>query len=98
MGYNEAVALGAEFCRSRGYECKLKEAHKTGNDVWKVKFRAYAPGAKGHVHLDYQAYSRALLKVDEKVKAKRGGRDDDWNDDDGHHGRGKKRGHAKRDD
>jgi hypothetical protein len=63
-----------------------------------VKFRAYAPGAKGHVHLDYQAYSRALLKVDEKVKAKRGGRDDDWNDDDGHHGRGKKRGHAKRDD
>ncbi len=93
MSYNEAVALGSDFCRSRGYECQLKEAHKTGNDVWKVKFRAYAPGAKGHVHLDYQAYSRALLKVDEKVKAK----DDDWDDDD-HPGRGKKKGHAKRDD
>jgi hypothetical protein len=92
MSYNEAVALGSDFCRSRGYECQLKEAHMTGNDVWKVKFRAYAPGAKGHVHLDYQAYSRALLKVDEKVKAK----DDDWDDDD--HGRGKKKGQAKRDD
>jgi hypothetical protein len=92
MSYNEAVALGNDFCRSRGYECQLKEAHMTGNDVWKVKFRAYAPGAKGHVHLDYQAYSRALLKVDEKVKAK----DGDWDDDD--HGRGKKKGHAKRDD
>jgi hypothetical protein len=98
MSYNEAVALGSDFCRSRGYECRLKEAHKTGNDVWKVKFRAYAPGAKGHVHLDYQAYSRELLKVDEKVKAKRDGRDDDWDDDDDHHGRGKKKGHAKWDD
>jgi hypothetical protein len=97
MSYNEAVALGSDFCRSRGYECQLKEAHMTGNDVWKVKFRAYAPGAKGHVHLDYQAYSRALLKVNEKVKAKHDGGDDDWDDDDDH-GRGKKKGHAKRDD
>jgi hypothetical protein len=98
MGYNEAVALGSEFCRSRGYECQLKEAHMTGNDVWKVKFRAYAGDAKGHVHLNYQAYSRALLKVDEKVKARRDDRDNDWDDDDDDHGRGKKRGHAKRDD
>ena len=98
MNYNEAVALGSEFCRSRGYECRLKEAHMTGNDVWKVKFRAWAGNAKGHVHLDYQAYSRELLKVNEKVKAK-GDRDDDddWDDGDGH-GRGKKKGHAKRDD
>lgn len=98
MSYNEAVALGNEFCRSRGYNCQLKEAHMTGNDVWKVKFRAYAGNAKGHVHLDYQAYSRALLKVDEKVKAQRDDRDDDWGDDDDDHGHGKKRGHAKRDD
>jgi hypothetical protein len=72
----------------------------TGNDVWKVKFRAFAPGAKGHVHLDYQAYSRALLKVNEKVKAQGGDHDDDddWDDDGRGHGRGKKKGHAKRDD
>lgn len=98
MNYDEAVGLGFQFCRSRGYDCQLKEAHMTGNDVWKVKFRAFAPGAKGHVHLDYQAYSRALLRVDEKVKAKGGGRDDDdWDDHDGR-GRGKKKGHAKWDD
>ncbi|WP_224244428.1 hypothetical protein [Hyalangium gracile] len=94
MNYNEAVNLGFQFCRSRGYECHVKEAHMTGNDVWKVKFRAFAPGAKGHVHLDYDAYSRALLKVDEKVKAKKGDRDDDdWDDDD--RGRGRGRGHGK---
>jgi len=99
MNYDEAVGLGLQFCRSRGYDCQLKEAHMTGNDVWKVKFRAFAPGAKGHVHLDYQAYSRALLNVNEKVKAKGNDRDDDgdWDDGEGH-GRGKKKGHAKRDD
>lgn len=62
MGYDEAVGLGFRHCQSRGYECKLKEAHRTGNDVWKVKFAAFAPGAKGHVHLDYHAYSRELLR------------------------------------
>jgi hypothetical protein len=102
MSYNEAVDLGFGQCRSRGYECRLKEAHRTGNDVWKVKFDAFASGAKGHLHLDYDAYSRNLLKVDEKVKGRRDDRDDDddWDDDDhGHgHGKGKKKGHAHRDD
>lgn len=103
MSYKEAVDLGFGQCRSRGYECRLKEAHRTGNDVWKVKFHAFASGAKGHLHLDYHAYTRNLLKVDEKVKARR----DDWDDDDGDwddhghghgRGRGKKKGHAHRDD
>lgn len=98
MSYNEAVGRGMDFCRSRGYECHLKEAHMKGNDVWKVKFRAFAPGAKGHVHLEYQAYSRALLRVDEKVKAKKHAHHDDDDDDDDHRGRGKKKGHGKKDD
>ncbi len=98
MGYDEAVSLGFRHCQSRGYDCKLKEAHRTGNDVWKVKFTAFAPGAKGHVHLDYHAYTRELLKVNEKVKAQKDD-DGDWDDDDGRgHGRGKKKGHAKHDD
>jgi hypothetical protein len=81
MNYNEAVALGMNFCRSRRYDCQLQEAHMAGNDVWKVKFRAFGyGGAKGHVHLDYQAYSRELLRVDEKVKVRKG----DWDDDDDH--------------
>ncbi|MDY7227403.1 hypothetical protein [Hyalangium rubrum] len=100
MSYDEAVNLGFNHCRSRGYQCELKDAHRTGNDVWKVKFAAFASGARGHVHLDYHAYSRELLKVNEKVKG-RNDHHDDWDDDDDDgrgHGRGKKKGHAKRDD
>lgn len=96
MGYDEAVGLGYRHCQSRGYNCELKEAHRTGNDVWKVKFAAYASGAKGHVHLDYHAYTRELLKVNEKVKAHKDHHDDD--DDGRGHGRGKRKGHAKHDD
>ncbi|WP_233583045.1 hypothetical protein [Corallococcus sp. CA053C] len=101
MSYDEAVHRGFDQCRSRGYQCELQEAHLTGNNVWKVKMRAFAQGAKGHLHLDYDAYSRNLIKVNEKVKGKGGGRDDDWDDDDdrGHgNGNGKKKGHAHRDD
>lgn len=88
MNRDEAVNLGFNFCRSRSYDCQLQEAHLAGNDVWKVKFRAFAPGAKGHVHLDYNGYSRALLKVDEHVKSKgehgrgHGKHGRDWDDDD----------------
>jgi len=95
MSYDEAVGLGYRHCQSRGYNCQLKEAHRTGNDVWKVKFAAFASGAKGHVHLDYHAYTRELLKVNEKVKAEK---DDDDDDDGRGHGRGKKKGHGKHDD
>lgn len=91
MNYNEAVSLGFGFCRSHGYECQLQDAHMTGNNVWKVQFTAFAPGAKGHVHLDYDAFSRSLLRVDEKVKSKKEG---GWGDDDrGEHGRGHGWGH-----
>ncbi|NTX34116.1 hypothetical protein HUA74_34065 [Myxococcus sp. CA051A] len=102
MSYNEAVDRGFGECRSRRYDCRLKEAHRTGNDIWKVKFFAAAPGARGHLHLEYDAFSRNLLRVDEKVKARRDDRDDDddWDDDDHRHGhgKGKKKGHARRDD
>jgi hypothetical protein len=99
MSHDEAVSLGLGQCHSRGYQCELKEAHRTGKDVWKVKFHAWAPGARGHLHLDFDAYSRHLLKVDEKVKArKEKDRDeDDWDDGRGH-GRGKGKGKGKRRD
>ncbi|NOK07741.1 hypothetical protein HNS30_01585 [Corallococcus exercitus] len=95
MGYDEAVRRGFDQCRARGYRCELQEAHLTGNDVWKVKFRVDGRGEKGHLHLDYDAYSRNLIKVNDKVKDK-GGHwdDDDWDGP----GRGKKKGHAHRDD
>ncbi|WP_375767932.1 hypothetical protein NR798_40640 [Archangium gephyra] len=103
MSYDEAVSVGFSECRYRGLRCELKEAHLTGKDVWKVKFHAFAPGARGHLHLEYHAYTRELLRVDEKLKDKDRDRDrHDWDDDDdgrGHgRGRGKKKGHSKHDD
>lgn len=68
MSYQEAVQLGVNFASSRGYNSQLKEAHMTGNNVWKVKLAVYRGDVRGHLHLDYDAYSRALLKSDEKVK------------------------------
>ncbi len=88
MGYDEAVRLGFQQCRARGYECRLKEAHRTGKDVWKVKFEAFARGARGRLHLDFDAFSRRVLKVEDRVKSRRD--DDDWDDGRGH-GRGKKK-------
>jgi hypothetical protein len=55
----------------------------------------------GHLHLDYDAYTGSLLKVNEKGKGHSGDRDDDRGDDEGHghgHGQGKKKGHARNDD
>ncbi|MFY0571355.1 hypothetical protein ACN28E_47035 [Archangium lansingense] len=99
MSYDEAVSLGFSECRGRGYRCDLKEAHLKGNDVWKVKFQAYAPSAKGHLHIDYHAYTRELLRIDEKVKDRDKGRDWDDDDDGRGHGRGKKKkGHSKHHD
>ncbi|NNB84311.1 hypothetical protein HJC10_09865 [Corallococcus exiguus] len=94
MNYDEAVRRGFDQCRSRGYRCDLQEAKLTGNNVWKVKFRVDGRGEKGHLHLDYDAYSRNLIKVNDKVKDKGRDWDDDWDGP----GRGKKKGHAHRDD
>ncbi|WP_228559474.1 MULTISPECIES: hypothetical protein [Myxococcus] len=100
MTYREAVDLGFNQCRSRGYECRLKDADRKGRDVWRVKFHASTRHARGHLHLDFDAYSRSLLRVDDKVKARRHDWDDDDDDDDDRRGRGrgKKKGHARRDD
>ncbi len=99
MSESEAIAAGHGFCRDRHYACRLKEAHLTGKDRWKVKFDASRGDASGKGHLEFDAYSRALVKVDENVKAR--GRGHGWDDD--HHpgrgkGKGKGKGHAKRDD
>ena len=82
MVYDEAVSLSLQYCQGRGYGCQVHEAHLTGNNVWKVKLKV-GGGLKGHVHLDYDAYSRTLLKVNEKVKERHGhGRHGRGHDDD----------------
>lgn len=74
----EAVNIGLQYCHSRALPCDLQEAHLTGNGIWKVKFKVRGHGEKGHVHLELDGVSGAVLKVDQKVKERGGrGHDDD---------------------
>lgn len=85
MSHDEAVSRGLGYCQQRGYPCQLQEAHLAGRDRWKVKFRVRSQELKGHVHLEYAAYTRELLRSEDKVKPRRGkgrDRDDDEDDDD----------------
>ncbi|MCE9673187.1 hypothetical protein LY474_35810 [Myxococcus stipitatus] len=100
MSRDEAVDLGFRQCRSRGYECRLKDVDRKGRDRWEVEFFASSRNRRGKVEFEFDAWSRRLIDVDEKMKERRDWDDDDW-DDHGHghgHGRGKKRGHARHDD
>lgn len=88
MTRNEAVDYAFGECRSRGLDCRVKDTDlKHGGDVWKVKMRAYGHGRKGHLHLEYDAWSRRLLRADSNLHAwrrhtpPRWGHDDDWDDD-----------------
>ncbi|MBX5480768.1 MAG: hypothetical protein IRZ16_02800 [Myxococcaceae bacterium] len=70
MTYNEAVNRARDYASSRGYRVvAIEDAHLTGNDVWKVRVEVERPGVRGKIHLDYNAWSRALIRADEKVKA-----------------------------
>jgi len=84
LSRGEAVNVGWQYCQSRHIPCDLQEAHLTGSGVWKVKFKVRSGDEKGHVHMDIDGRSGAVLRVDQKVK-ERGehghghgrGRDDD---------------------
>lgn len=75
MGYDEAVQRGFAYCRDHGLPCALRDAHLTGNGIWKLHYML-AGGGKGHLHLDLDGYSGQVLKADEKWKHH------------GHHGHG----------
>jgi hypothetical protein len=93
MTYDEAVYLGASYAYNRGYGYHLKKARLAG-DQWKVQLDVWTADAKGHLKLAYHAHSRALLKVNEKLKGSKGDKehkhgkwdDNEWDDD--HPGRG----------
>src|SRR5438067_6283552 len=67
MTYEEAVAVGTRDCQSRGFSCYLKEAHGGGDGLWKVKFEVARGDARGQLHLEYDGWSRALVRADENV-------------------------------
>lgn len=68
LNEGEAVNVGLRYCQSHALPCDLKEAHLTGNGVWKVKFRVRGYDEKGHVHLQVDARNGSILEVDEKVR------------------------------
>jgi hypothetical protein len=83
MTYNEAVQLGLSYAHQRGFNANVQEAHMTGNQVWKVKLNVFRGPESGKLKLDYDAYSRALLRADEKVKVRgHGHKHASWDDDD----------------
>lgn len=87
MNYDEAVHRALDYARVRGFEAEVKEAHLTGNDIWKVKLDVVRPDAKGKLHVELDAYSREVLRAQEHVKYKKakhakGDRRDDRDDDD----------------
>jgi len=102
MSHQEAVDRGFAECRARRLECRLQNANLSHNDsIWKVRMRAAGRGQKGHLFLEYDAFSRDLLKADARIRPwrraspPRWDHDDDWDDDnDGIADRKDNRGHA----
>ena len=100
MSYDEAVQLGAGYAQNRGFESRLKKAELERGRIWKVKLQVRNQSTHGELRLAYDAYSRALVDADEKLKSWKGHGDDDDDDDDDDdgHGHGHGRGHHKHHD
>lgn len=62
----EVVRAGEAWCRSRGYLCVLEDAHVEGQSRWVLRYRVEG-ARRGQVGLTYDAFSRALLGVQENV-------------------------------
>jgi hypothetical protein len=77
LTYEEAVQRGLAYCESRRLECTLREAHLAGNRVWRVHLRVYGPMEKGHLHLDYDAYTGALRHSEVRLKERYGPQKDE---------------------
>lgn len=71
MSYDEAVSRALDYAHSRGFASRVKKAHLTGNDVWKVKLEVVRADAKGKIHIDLDAYSREVIRAQEHVKFKK---------------------------
>lgn len=95
MTRSEALSVGLSECQLRGYTCTVKEIHRTGNGIWKVKFAANRGAQRGHLHLDLDGWTGDVLKVKDKMKAKGRDKDKDHDDDDDDD-RGRRRGHKKK--
>lgn len=97
MTYDEAVSRALSYAQSRGYQASIEHAELTGKAVWKVKLLIARPGANGKLWVDFDAYTREIVKSKEKLKGPKD-RDDDHDDDHrgkGHDKHGDKHGHGR---
>ena len=67
MGFGEASQRGLDYCRSRGFACRVVHADlMRRRNVWRVKLAALPP-FHGHVRLELEATTRALLEANERI-------------------------------
>jgi hypothetical protein len=67
MSLEEASRRGLEYCQGRGFACRVNEADlMRRRNVWRVKLAALPP-LRGHVRLEFEARTRALLEANEHV-------------------------------
>jgi hypothetical protein len=64
MTYDEATAQGVQVCSERGYECRFLDGALADN-VWRLDLDARRADATGPFHLEVDALTRAVLRVDE---------------------------------
>lgn len=67
MTQREALSAALTQCQWRGYTCRVKEMHRTGDGIWKVKFAAHRGAQRGHLHLDLDAWTGEVVKVNDKM-------------------------------
>ena len=66
MSADEAVREGEGYCRGHGYGCRMLDVDLTGDGrFWRVNYDAEGRGTRGRLHLEFDAYTRQLLRADE---------------------------------
>lgn len=67
MNADEAVRHGLDYCRNHSLACQRKNAVLLGERTWKVDFDVPFESGPGQLHLEYDAFTRALLRASEYV-------------------------------
>lgn len=67
MNSDEATRRGADFCRSRGYNCRFLDADFAGGRVWKLNYEVLG-SPHGRLHIEFDAHTHALVDVNEDIR------------------------------
>ncbi len=64
MSYEEATEHGIRVCSERGYQCRFVDGALAEN-VWRLDLDARRADAEGRLHVELDAFTRAVLRIDE---------------------------------